>query len=88
MIFLTGLVVFVIGGTLVAVHNIWTDWLTGFVSLVGWVAWIEGLLFLAFGPALTAWFAKIQLSTTVIMVLAVFVFALGLALSSAVLIAG
>lgn len=42
-----GLIAFAIGGALVAVHNDWSGWLAAFVSLVGWVALLEGILMLA-----------------------------------------
>jgi hypothetical protein len=35
---------FVIGGVLILAHNIWTDPIAVIVSLIGWVALIEGLL--------------------------------------------
>lgn len=46
--YLSGLIAFVIGGAMVALHNDWSSLLAGFVSLVGWCALIEGVLMLAF----------------------------------------
>ncbi len=51
--YLAGVFVFVLGTTIILVHNIWTDPLAGFISLVGWVAAIEGLVLIAIpGPLL------------------------------------
>ena len=46
--FVTSLFVFVLGAMIVALHNLWTDPLTIFVSLYGWGALIEGIIMLAF----------------------------------------
>lgn len=45
--YLTGVVVFALGVVLVRVHNDWSSWQAGFVSLVGWGVLIEGVLMLA-----------------------------------------
>ena len=45
--YLTGAFVFTIGVAIVALHNIWTDWLAGLISLIGWGAVLEGLFLLA-----------------------------------------
>lgn len=42
-----GVMAFAIGGTILAVHSLWTGWLAGFVTLVGWVALAEGVLLIA-----------------------------------------
>lgn len=46
--FIAGIVTFVIGGAIVAIHNDWSGLLAGVVSLVGWLALAEGVLMLAF----------------------------------------
>ena len=46
--YLAGVVAFSIGGGIVAIHNDWSGLLAGFVSLVGWMALVEGALLLAF----------------------------------------
>jgi len=46
--YLGGVLAFVIGGAIIAVHNNWSGLLSGFVSLVGWVSLAEGVLILAF----------------------------------------
>lgn len=45
--YLGAFLAFAIGGVIVALHNDWSGWLAGFVSLVGWAALIEGVLLLA-----------------------------------------
>ena len=46
--YLGGVVVFVLGAVLVALHNVWTSPSAILVSLIGWAALIEGVLLLAF----------------------------------------
>ena len=45
--FIVGIFTFTLGAFIVSVHNIWTNPLAVAVSLIGWAALIEGLLFLA-----------------------------------------
>jgi uncharacterized protein YjeT (DUF2065 family) len=45
--FVTGLVAFVIGAVIVSLHNTWDTVLAAFVSLIGWVALVEGLALIA-----------------------------------------
>lgn len=52
LIFIGSALVYVLGVVIVLTHNIWTDLLAGFISLVGWVAAVEGLLGIAFPKAL------------------------------------
>jgi len=42
--YISGVFVFAIGTALILVHNRWGDGLAGFVSLIGWVAALEGLV--------------------------------------------
>lgn len=46
--YLGGVIAFVIGGAIIAVHNNWSSLLSGLVSLVGWISLAEGVLMLAF----------------------------------------
>ncbi len=57
--YLSGFVAFALGGTIVGIHNSWDGWLSGFVSLVGWIALVEGVLFLAFRKWITGIFRKL-----------------------------
>ena len=50
--FVTGFLAFAVGGTMVLVHNHWTDPLAIVVSLVGWIAAAEGLLIMVMGRSL------------------------------------
>jgi len=52
--FITGFMVFVLGGVLIIVHSIWTDPLAVIVSAIGWIAAAEGLLLMAKPRALFA----------------------------------
>jgi uncharacterized protein YjeT (DUF2065 family) len=46
---ISGVVAFIVGGAIVAVHNHWTDPLAVIVSLAGWIGLAEGFALLAFG---------------------------------------
>lgn len=51
--YIAAVVVFLLGTTLILAHPYWTDPLAGFVTLMGWIAAIEGLVLIAFpGPLL------------------------------------
>ena len=51
--FVTGFMVFVLGGVMIMNHHHWTDLLAIIVSLVGWIALIEGIvMMLAAKPVL------------------------------------
>ncbi len=52
LIFIGSAFVYVVGVVIILTHSIWTDLLAGFISLVGWVAAVEGLLGIAFPKAL------------------------------------
>lgn len=70
MAYLAGIMVFVIGGTIISVHNIWIDVLSSFVTFVGWAALIEGLLLLIFRERFVAFFANLNISQRVISIFA------------------
>ena len=53
--FISGVFVYVLGATIIIVHNHWTDLLAGFISLFGWVAAIEGLIIIAMPEPLLNW---------------------------------
>lgn len=42
-----GVMAFAIGGTILAVHSSWDGLLAGFITLVGWISLIEGVLLIA-----------------------------------------
>lgn len=59
--YLTGIVTFVIGVTIALLHNLWYDWFSILISLVGWLSAAEGLVLIAFpGPLLK--FARMFMS--------------------------
>jgi hypothetical protein len=64
--YLAALVAFGLGGAIVAVHNDWSDFLSGFVSLIGWIALAEGVLMLAVRKWFLGIFAKIALSPNIV----------------------
>ncbi len=78
--YITGVLVFVLGATLVALHNIWTDPLAIFVSLISWAAFIEGILLLAFRRPFLGLVGKVKLSKTNIPTLGLFGILLGVGL--------
>jgi hypothetical protein len=45
--FITGFMVFILGGVVILVHCIWTDPLAIIVSAIGWIAAVEGLVLMA-----------------------------------------
>jgi len=74
---LAGVVTFVIGATLVLVHNKWDSLPAGFVSFVGWSAMIKGLLLLAIPEALFKLANLLTPSTSITRLFGVVTFALG-----------
>ena len=52
--FITGFMVFALGGTMTIVHHHWTDVPAGIVSAIGWIALIEGLLIMVAARPLLA----------------------------------
>lgn len=82
--FITGVFVFCLGTALILVHNIWTDPLAIVMTLLGWIAAIEGLIFVAYPDPLLKWSAAFMKPGLVkpwsigIIILGVFFLALGL----------
>lgn len=64
--YLAGVVAFVTGGAILAVHNEWGDLLSAFISLIGWAALIEGVLMLAVRRWFLGLFAGLTFSSTAI----------------------
>ncbi len=54
--FITGFMVFVLGGVTIMNHHHWTDFLAIIVSLVGWIALIEGILMMIAAKPLLIFF--------------------------------
>ncbi len=57
LVYISGVFVFALGVALVLVHNDWSNWLAGLVSLIGWGAAIEGIV-LILAPAPLLGFAE------------------------------
>jgi len=54
--FVTGFMVFAIGGVTIINHHHWTDLLAIIVSLIGWIALIEGILMMIAAKPLLIFF--------------------------------
>ena len=54
--FVTGFMVFAIGGVMIMNHHHWTDLLAIIVSLVGWIALVEGILMMIAAKPLLIFF--------------------------------
>ena len=84
--FLGGIIAFVIGGAIVGVHNNWNSLLSGFISLVGWMSLLEGVLMLAFRKWFLGLFARLTLSSSTVSAFALATITLGVVLISAAFI--
>jgi hypothetical protein len=68
--FMTGFVVFALGGAVILVHCIWTDPLAIVVSTIGWIAAVEGLLLMAVPRPLLAFSRRLVANQGLISLLA------------------
>ncbi|MFW6024240.1 MAG: hypothetical protein ACOC8P_01320 [Dichotomicrobium sp.] len=84
--YLAGIIAFVIGAAIVAVHNRWGTPLEVVVSLIGWAGLIEGMLMLAVRRPFTRFFAELAPSQTIVRVIAGIIIAVGLVLLYAALL--
>jgi hypothetical protein len=75
--YISGVMAFAIGGTILAVHSLWTGWLAGFVTLVGWVALAEGVLLIAAREPFLRLVSKLKLDNRFGTVLSLGIIALG-----------
>ncbi len=75
--YIAGIMVFALGVVIIRVHNDWSSVVAGVVSLIGWVALIEGVLMLAFRRAFLGFFTKINFSLLIINGFAVICLVLG-----------
>ena len=60
--FVTGFMVFAIGGVMIMNHHHWTDPLAIVVSLVGWIALVEGILMMLASRPLLIFFRPLIVS--------------------------
>lgn len=63
--YIGAILVFVLGAVVVRLHNDWSSFTAGLVSLVGWAMLIEGVLLLAIRRQFLGFFAKLNLSSKV-----------------------
>jgi hypothetical protein len=75
--YLGGVMAFAIGGTILAVHSLWTGWLAGFVTLVGWVALAEGVLLIAAREPFLRFVSKLKLENRFGTIMSLGIIALG-----------
>ena len=68
--FVTGFMVFVIGGVMIMSHHHWTDLLADIVSLIAWIALIEGLLIMIAARPLLVFFRPVVVSQRAISIFA------------------
>ncbi len=78
--YLTGIVVFALGVVLVRIHNDWSGWQAGFVSLLGWGALIEGVLMIAFRRQFIGAFLALSYQPTVLRIFGIVVLLAGIGL--------
>ena len=74
--YFTGVFVFILGVVIILVHNIWTDFLSGFISFVGWAAAIEGLVLIVLPEPLIK-FSQSIMRPSIITGFAIFTIVLG-----------
>ena len=60
--FVTGFMVFALGGAMVMNHHHWTDPLAVIVSLISWIALVEGLLIMVAARPILVFFRPLILS--------------------------
>jgi len=75
--FLAGLVVFMLGAVIVAIHNVWSAPLAIAVLLVGWGALTEGVLMLAFRRSFLRVVSLIPFTSSTMVPFGIFAIALG-----------
>ncbi len=63
--YIGAILVFALGVVVVRLHNDWSGFTEGFVSLIGWAMFIEGVLLLAVRRQFLGFFAKLNLSEKV-----------------------
>ena len=68
--FVTGFMVFVIGGVMIMSHHHWTDLLADIVSLIAWIALIEGLAIMVAARPLLVFFRPMVVSQRAISIFA------------------
>jgi len=80
LVLLGGIAAFLIGAATVSLHNVWTGWPAILISLIGWIALIEGLLYIAARPLMTRLIARLSIPPSVATAIGIVVALIGLAL--------
>jgi len=75
--YLAGVIVFVIGAVIVALHNVWTGPAAILVSLRGWGALVEGCLLLAFRRPFLNLVGRFPMSAKTMVPFGIFAVAIG-----------
>ncbi len=60
--YISGILVFVLGAVVVRLHDDWSSFTAGLVTLLGWAMLVEGFLLLAFRRQFLGFFAKLNIS--------------------------
>ncbi len=81
--FLGGIIAFVIGGTIISIHNDWTTLLSGCVTLIGWASLAEGVLMLAFPRRFLSLFSGWAAASKLVTIFGLFAAAAGVGLIAA-----
>lgn len=81
VLFVTGLLVFVIGYFLVAYHNIWSGGWTIVITIFGWLALIKGLMMVVIPKSSIKLYNSIKISEKQLGFYGVIVFVLGVILT-------
>ncbi|MCX6760814.1 MAG: hypothetical protein NTZ84_01755 [Candidatus Nealsonbacteria bacterium] len=81
VLFVTGLLVFVIGYFFVAYHNIWTGGRTIIITIFGWLALLKGLMMIVIPEKSVKLYNLIKISEGQLGVYGVIVFVLGVILA-------
>ena len=60
--YIGAILVFSLGVVVVRLHNDWSNFMSGFVSFLGWAMLVEGVLLLAFRRQFLGFFMRLKLS--------------------------
>jgi uncharacterized protein YjeT (DUF2065 family) len=81
VLFVTGLIVFVIGYFLVAYHNIWIGGWTIIITIFGWLAFLKGLMLIVIPEKSIQLYKLVKISKGQLSVYGIIVFVLGVIFS-------
>jgi len=81
MLFVTGLLVFIIGCFLVAYHNVWTGGWKMIITVFGWLALLKGLMMIVIPESSIKLYNSIKISEKQLSAYGAIVFAVGIIFS-------